>query len=80
MTNYFQLEQAPDWHLYQYRVDYSPDIDSKKLRIGLLHNHEQLLGKTKAFDGMTLFLPKKLQNPVSLDCSKENQTSMLYPT
>ncbi|KAL4223114.1 Piwi-like protein 1 [Mactra antiquata] len=60
MTNYFALEQAPDWHLYQYRVDFSPDVDSKKLRIALLYHHEELLGRTKAFDGMTLFLPRKL--------------------
>jgi aubergine-like protein len=65
LSNYFGLEQTPDWHLYQYRVDFAPDIDSKKLRIALLCSHEELLGKTKAFDGMTLILPKKLQDPVS---------------
>ena len=53
--------------MYQYRVDFKPDIDSKKLRIALLCSQEQLLGKTKAFDGMTLILPKKLQDPVSFN-------------
>ena len=24
ITNYFNLEQAPDWHLYQYHVDFNP--------------------------------------------------------
>ncbi|WAR02486.1 PIWL1-like protein [Mya arenaria] len=64
-TNYFGLEQAPDWHLYQYHVDYNPDIEFKKTRIGLLYHHEELLGKTKAFDGMTLYLPHKLQDNVT---------------
>jgi hypothetical protein len=38
------------------------------LRIALLFNHEELLGKTRAFDGMVLFLPKKLPDQVGL-CS-----------
>lgn len=63
-TNYFNLEQAPDWHLYQYHVGFNPELDSKKLRIALLYHHEELLGKTRAFDGMTLYLPHKLQNVV----------------
>ncbi|XP_052219954.1 piwi-like protein 1 [Dreissena polymorpha] len=64
-ANYFRLEQAPDWHLYQYHVDFKPDVDSKRLRIGLLYSHEELLGPTKAFDGMTLYLPHRLQNTVT---------------
>ena len=66
MTNYFNLEQAPDWHLYQYHVDFSPEIVSKKLRIALCCSHEDILGKTKAFDGMTLYLPHKLQDQVTV--------------
>ena len=68
MSNYFRLESAPDWHLYQYHIDFNPPCDSKRLRIALLFNHEELLGKTRAFDGMVLFLPKKLPDQVGL-CS-----------
>ena len=64
ITNYFNLEQAPDWHLYQYHVDFNPPVESKRMRIALLCSHEDLIGKTKAFDGMVLFLPIKLQNQV----------------
>ena len=64
VTNYFKLEMAPDWHLYQYHVDFNPPIDSRKMRMALLMSHENLLGRTKAFDGMILYLPKRLQEKV----------------
>ena len=67
ITNYFNLEQAPDWHLYQYHVDFNPPVESKRMRIALLCSHEELIGKTKAFDGMVLFLPKKLQEQVLIN-------------
>ena len=37
-TNYFSLNKKPNWSLYQYRVDMSPDIDYTKVsvRINLL--------------------------------------------
>nr|XP_022341463.1 piwi-like protein 1 isoform X1 [Crassostrea virginica]XP_022341464.1 piwi-like protein 1 isoform X1 [Crassostrea virginica]XP_022341465.1 piwi-like protein 1 isoform X1 [Crassostrea virginica] len=65
VTNYFKLEMAPDWHLYQYHVDFNPPIDSRKMRMALLMSHENLLGRTKAFDGMILYLPKRLQEKVT---------------
>ena len=64
ITNYFNLEQAPDWHLYQYHVDFNPAVESKRMRIALLCSHEEIIGRTKAFDGMVLFLPKKLPQQV----------------
>ncbi|XP_061163361.1 piwi-like protein 1 isoform X1 [Saccostrea echinata] len=65
VTNYFKLEMAPDWHLYQYHVDFNPPVDSRKMRMALLMTHENLLGKTKAFDGMILYLPHRLQEQVT---------------
>lgn len=65
-TNYFKLECAPDWHLYQYHVDFNPPVVSRKLRVGLLADHKDLLGTTRAFDGMVLFLPRRLQQDVRL--------------
>lgn len=61
VTNYFKLEMTPDWHLYQYDVKFNPPIDSRKMRMALLMTHENLLGRTKAFDGMILYLPHRLQ-------------------
>lgn len=63
-TNYFRLTSRPQWALYQYHVDYSPEMEARRLRSALLFQHEELIGKTRAFDGSILFLPKKLGKKV----------------
>jgi aubergine-like protein len=50
--------------LYQYHVDFDPQIESKRLRIGLLKQHESLF-VNKAFDGMTLYSLTKLDQEVT---------------
>lgn len=52
--------------IYQYHVSYSPDIDSRKARHGLLKAHSDLLGPASAFDGTILFLPKELEKPATV--------------
>ena len=31
IANYFSLVQKPDWKLYQYKVEYTPDIEDPKV-------------------------------------------------
>lgn len=50
--------------MYQYHVDFEPEIDSKRMRIGLLRPHDPLFDNNKAFDGRTVFSMKKLDNEV----------------
>ncbi|XP_033924233.1 piwi-like protein 1 isoform X2 [Melopsittacus undulatus] len=64
-TNYFRLTSRPQWALYQYHVGYNPEMEARRLRSALLFQHEELIGKTHAFDGSVLFLPKKLTNKVT---------------
>ncbi|XP_069726924.1 piwi-like protein 1 [Phaenicophaeus curvirostris] len=64
-ANYFRLTSRPQWALYQYHVAYSPEMEARRLRSALLFQHEELIGKTHAFDGSVLFLPKKLANKVT---------------
>ncbi|XP_073413168.1 piwi-like protein 1 isoform X2 [Dendrobates tinctorius] len=59
-TNYVRLIARPQWVLYQYHVDYSPQMESRSLRSALLYQHDELIGKARGFDGTVLFLPKKL--------------------
>ncbi|XP_041347966.1 piwi-like protein 1 isoform X1 [Gigantopelta aegis] len=59
-ANYFRLETAPNLILYQYHVDYNPPIESRRLKAALLGAHEELLGKVRVFDGMILYLLKRL--------------------
>ncbi|NXX19423.1 PIWL1 protein, partial [Podargus strigoides] len=69
-ANYFRLTSRPQWALYQYHVGYNPEMESRRLRSALLFQHDKLIGKTRAFDGSILFLPKKLQNKVTEVCSR----------
>ena len=42
----------------------SPPIESRSLRYGMLNEHHDVIGPTKAFDGSTLFLPNKITDTV----------------
>uniref|UniRef100_A0A8C2RX27 Piwi like RNA-mediated gene silencing 4 n=1 Tax=Capra hircus TaxID=9925 RepID=A0A8C2RX27_CAPHI len=72
VTNLFNLDVPQDWQLYQYHVTYSPDIESRRLRIALLYSHRELSNKAKAFDGVILFLSQKLEEKVT-ELSSETQ-------
>ncbi|KAL0126989.1 hypothetical protein PUN28_005374 [Cardiocondyla obscurior] len=63
--NYVDLELEPGKGLFQYEVKFSPDIDSTGLRRKLLNQHSAVLGRTKTFDGMLLYLPIKLPEDVT---------------
>lgn len=66
VANYFALRTLPEWRVYQYNVQYNPDIISMGMRRGMLREHERaLLGRTIAFDGMILYLPKRLPSDVT---------------
>lgn len=65
VTNAYKLETRPNYTIYQYNVAFSPEVDFKKVQIGLIADQQQLLGNVRAFDGMTLFLPKKLAEPIT---------------
>lgn len=64
VTNLFSLDLPQDWHLYEYHVTYTPDLESRRLRTALLYNHRKLSNRAKAFDGVILFLSQKLEEKV----------------
>ncbi|XP_070605739.1 piwi-like protein 4 isoform X1 [Erythrolamprus reginae] len=69
ITNLFSLGLPSEWKLYQYHVTFNPELASRRLRIALLYNHAEFLGKAKVFDGAILFLSYKLENQVTeLSC------------
>jgi aubergine-like protein len=65
VSNAYKMETRPNFMIYQYNVAFSPEVDFKKVRFGLIKEQEQLLGCVRAFDGMTMFLPKKLPDPIT---------------
>ena len=64
-SNFVTLRNRPNCALYQYNVSYSPPIESRGLRTGLLSEHTSLIGNVRAFDGMILFLPHRLPDDVT---------------
>ena len=67
-TNYFQMVNLlPNWTLYQYKVNFEPELDSKRLRCGIVYtNLKQLFGDSLAFDGEDAFSINKLPDEVIL--------------
>lgn len=48
-------------------------VDSKNMRYSMLSAQEELIGKTRVFDGSTLFLPKKITEG-TVTCSATRKT------
>nr|AWH61378.1 putative piwi-1 [Actinia equina] len=59
-ANYIPI-YSPQQGVFQYCVTFDPVMDSKDMRYKLLHQHRDFIGQTKAFDGITLYLPRKLE-------------------
>lgn len=66
VTNHIKLVSRPQWALYQYHIDFNPPMESRRLRTALLYQHEEAIGKARAFDGTILFLPKRLNKVTEL--------------
>ncbi|KAL2092497.1 hypothetical protein ACEWY4_012295 [Coilia grayii] len=59
-ANFVRLLSRPEWVLYQYHVDFNPPMESRRLRVALIHQQEETLGPARSFDGAILFLPHRL--------------------
>lgn len=74
VSNFFKVVKLPKFAgLHQYNVSFDPDIQSGRLKSALLHNLDDILGETRIFDGMTMFLPIKLPDAVTSRAVKTNQ-------
>lgn len=60
VANYIRIYSEPDTGIFEYEVRFNPPVDSNKIRFKLLHQHSEVLGPTKTFDGVVLYLPHKL--------------------
>lgn len=71
-TNYFCVTKTPKWNVYQYRVDFSPDIDLSRVRRGILSEHKAHF-KGYIFDGTVLFTTQALAQEVTEFVSKTRE-------
>ncbi|XP_037029496.1 protein aubergine-like [Bradysia coprophila] len=79
LTNHFRLLKQPNWQLYQYRVDFSPQIELRGLRNRLIYEQKPTLGGY-LFDGTMLFLSVKLPNEVTEFMSKNREGEPIQTT
>lgn len=59
-SNYFKLETRPNWAIFQYRVDFSPDIEISNIRKAILRGHKNMFDGF-LFDGTMLLTSRRLK-------------------
>jgi len=59
-ANYVRLEVEKGKGVFEYEVRFSPPVDSKNERFKCLNQHRNIIGPTKTFDGVVLFIPFQL--------------------
>ncbi|XP_025066148.1 piwi-like protein 2 [Alligator sinensis] len=58
--------------VYQYHVTFSPNVECKSMRFGMLKEHRSVTGDVTAFDGLILYLPIRL--PQTSDLKSQRKT------
>lgn len=53
LSNYFRLESMPNWCVYQYHIDFVPNVESSKVRRALVLDNKSMFGGAYVFDGMS---------------------------
>ena len=61
MSNSIQLHSDPNSGVFEYEVRFTPQVDSLSFRSKYLMQHRDVLGNARTFDGVTLYLPNKLE-------------------
>lgn len=72
-ANYFELQTRTDWCLYQYRVDFSPDIDVTSIRKKVLGQAAKDKLPGFMFDGTMIFTSRRISpDPMELFSKSES--------
>ncbi|KAM4037637.1 piwi-like protein 2 [Anomaloglossus baeobatrachus] len=56
--------------VYQYHVTFTPNVECRSMRFGMLRDHRSVTGQVTAFDGSILYLPIKLAQTVDLESER----------
>ncbi|KAL4715482.1 hypothetical protein ACJJTC_009108 [Scirpophaga incertulas] len=76
LANYFTVQTTPQWSLYQYHVDVSPEEDSTGVRKALMRVHSKILGGY-IFDGQVLYTVNRLHpDPIELYSERRDGEKM----
>ncbi|XP_063787875.1 piwi-like protein 2 isoform X5 [Pseudophryne corroboree] len=76
--------------VYQYHVTFTPNVECRSMRFGMMKEHRPVTGNVTAFDGSILYLPIKLAQTVELESERKtdgqkiritiNMTKILEPS
>ncbi|XP_059957315.1 piwi-like protein 2 isoform X2 [Mesoplodon densirostris] len=61
--------------VYQYHVTFSPNVECKSMRFGMLKDHRAVTGNITAFDGSILYLPVKLPQVLELKSQRKTDSA-----
>ncbi|XP_077505848.1 piwi-like protein 1 [Amblyomma americanum] len=66
VANYFRLISMPQFCIHQYHVEFTPTVESSRMRRALLVDHMHIFNKCLVFDGMSdLKSPTRLQQDIT---------------
>lgn len=71
-ANFFRIKKSPAWNIYQYRVDFEPEILLEKTRRDLIRGINEMFGGGHLFDGTQLFLTIKLDDLIERTVTGED--------
>lgn len=61
-SNYFALNATTKWEIYQYHINFLPEVENPSFRNNLLVRHRTILGAFLYDRGSNIFTLQKLQN------------------
>lgn len=70
MSNSIMLHCDADSGVFEYEVRFTPLVDNMQFRYKYLLQHRELIGNTRTFDGVILFLPRRLPDKTTKLVSK----------
>ncbi|XP_059612414.1 protein aubergine-like [Phlebotomus argentipes] len=79
VANYFRVLKKPEWNVYKYRVDFSPDIELLANRKALMRRHVSRLGNFQ-FDGTMIFSPYKFASDPTIIVDKDEREQAVQIT
>ncbi|XP_039598612.1 piwi-like protein 2, partial [Polypterus senegalus] len=72
--NYIEI-RCRNEAVFQYHVTFSPAVESRSMRFGMLKEHSSVIGSVIAFDGSILYLPVQLKEEVDLKCTRKTDNA-----
>lgn len=73
LSNYFRVKTKPQWRIVHYHVEFTPELESVRVRCGVLSEHARSFGAGYLFDGKQLFTTKKFEEDVTVLQVKSKQ-------